>query len=139
MAGQERRDVQIEGTLLQLKADVMLPMVTINLKINTLLKEPICRFFFKFRKKLPYYLRVYYAHRIYSHASTEYGAPQYTGVSTIYLSRKYSNLKREKWRFICPNADIHVIDTSDHAEIVKPLWGSLWIEDLQEKLNGGHR
>jgi oxalate---CoA ligase len=106
--------------------------------LNFIIKKPACRLFFKFNKPLPPNLRMNYALHIYSCASTKYSPPEYNGVATIYLVKSHCDIKRDKWRCICPNADIHIIETYDHFEIIKPPWDSLWLNDLQNKLKDGN-
>ncbi|HWR26586.1 MAG TPA: AMP-binding protein, partial [candidate division Zixibacteria bacterium] len=106
---------------------------------NLTFKKPLCKLFLTYKNRLPFFLRMYYAHRIYLQASARYHPPRYAGLSTIYLSRKYTEKRKEIWRSICSKADIHIVDTDDHIETIKPPWHTIWLKDLQEKLNTGRR
>ena len=97
-------------------------------------KNAICRYLFKNNKPLPHKLRMYYANRIFSEAIAEYKHHPYPGSTSIYLSKLNYASSMEKWQWFCPNAEIYVIDTDDHIEMVTHPWSDDWLKDIGDKL-----
>jgi len=104
---------------------------------NFVFKPTVCRLFFKYNKPLPFLLRSYYAHKLFYHAAAAYNPLEYkrdTGKVSIYFSKLYSEIIMKKWRLICPDAEMHIVDTDDHLEMIKPPLSNEWQRNLKEKL-----
>jgi len=103
---------------------------------NFLFKDRLCSLFWKMDKPIPYFLRVYYANKIFAQAASRYQPTVYPGEATIYLSRSQNETVMGKWKRLCPSADIRMTDVDDHVQMARVPWNAIWINDLYAKSNG---
>ncbi len=94
-----------------------------------------CSFYFKIKKPLPKRLHHFYISYIYSVASVTYEPPAFTGKATIYFRESHPSLKDEAWRQYCLNAEVHILNTTKHKEILKPPYIGIWLSELKEQLS----